>query len=181
VIPHYGIWRLIFSGRTITTLSLSPSTATDMVLSDWPSLSTLISPIPSSRAGKKPCEGNRPEDGGSTDIRNVGKLVPVCTALQSRRQPSSYSPPWEPQVILNKREFKTLPPSCKACCHVASFCFMSSPRRLTELFPPRLYLSETQYSVAFHSSYIPYSTSLVIFWNLTTDWLFNISNMSSFR
>jgi hypothetical protein len=26
-------------------------------------------------------------------------LMPVYTALQPRRQPSSYSPPWEPQVV----------------------------------------------------------------------------------
>jgi hypothetical protein len=44
---------------------------------------------------------NRPDDGGSTDLWNVGKLIPVYTALQPRRQPSSYSPPWEPHVVLN--------------------------------------------------------------------------------
>jgi hypothetical protein len=32
----------------------------------------------------------RPDDGGSTDLRNVGKVIPVYTALQPRRQPSSY-------------------------------------------------------------------------------------------
>jgi hypothetical protein len=31
----------------------------------------------------------RPDDGGSTDLSNVGKLIPVYTALQPRRQPSS--------------------------------------------------------------------------------------------
>jgi hypothetical protein len=35
----------------------------------------------------------RPDDGGSKDFRNVGKLLPDYTALQPRRQPSSYSPP----------------------------------------------------------------------------------------
>jgi hypothetical protein len=30
-----------------------------------------------------------PDDGGSTDLWNVGKLIPVNTALQLRRQPSS--------------------------------------------------------------------------------------------
>jgi hypothetical protein len=34
---------------------------------------------------------HRPDDGGSTDLWNVGKLVPVYTALQPRRQPSSTS------------------------------------------------------------------------------------------
>jgi hypothetical protein len=33
-----------------------------------------------------PCD--RPDDGGSKDLRNVGKLLPVFTALQPRRQPS---------------------------------------------------------------------------------------------
>jgi hypothetical protein len=31
---------------------------------------------------------HRPDDAGSTDFRNVGKLIPVYTALQPRRQPS---------------------------------------------------------------------------------------------
>jgi hypothetical protein len=60
-----------------------------------------------------------PDDGGSKDLWNVGKLLPLIalmmaaastseneckllpdyTALQPRRQPSSYSPPWEPQIL----------------------------------------------------------------------------------
>jgi hypothetical protein len=36
---------------------------------------------------------DRPDDGGSKDLSNVGKLLPDYTALQPRRQPSSYSPP----------------------------------------------------------------------------------------
>jgi hypothetical protein len=32
---------------------------------------------------------DRPDDGGSTDLWNVGKLIPVYTALQPRRQPPS--------------------------------------------------------------------------------------------
>jgi hypothetical protein len=43
---------------------------------------------------------HRPDDGGSTDLWNVSKLTPVCMALQPRKRPSSYSPLWEPQVIL---------------------------------------------------------------------------------
>jgi hypothetical protein len=35
-----------------------------------------------------PCSLVRPDDGGSKDIRNVGKLLPDHTALQPRRQPS---------------------------------------------------------------------------------------------
>jgi hypothetical protein len=43
--------------------------------------------------------GDRPDDGGSIDLRNIGKLIPVYTALQLRREPTSQSLPWEPQVI----------------------------------------------------------------------------------
>jgi hypothetical protein len=39
-------------------------------------------------------------DGGSKDLWNVGKLLPDYTALQLRRQPSSHSPPWQPQILL---------------------------------------------------------------------------------
>jgi hypothetical protein len=36
----------------------------------------------------------RPDDGGSKHLRNAGKLLlPDYTALQPKRQPSSYSPP----------------------------------------------------------------------------------------
>jgi hypothetical protein len=42
---------------------------------------------------------------GSTDLRNVGKLIPVYTALQPRRQPPPYLPPWGPQILrINKSE-----------------------------------------------------------------------------
>jgi hypothetical protein len=43
----------------------------------------------------------RPDDGGSKHLWNVGKLLPDYTAQQPRRQPSSYSPPWEPQISLS--------------------------------------------------------------------------------
>jgi hypothetical protein len=41
----------------------------------------------------------RPDDGGSKVLRNVGKFLPDYTALQPRRQPSSYQPQWEPQIL----------------------------------------------------------------------------------
>jgi hypothetical protein len=37
---------------------------------------------------------HRPDDGGSTDIRNVGKLIRVRTALQPRRRPPSSNWNW---------------------------------------------------------------------------------------
>jgi hypothetical protein len=40
-----------------------------------------------------------PDDGGSKDLWNAGKLLLDYTALQPRRQPSSNSPPWEPQIV----------------------------------------------------------------------------------
>jgi hypothetical protein len=46
---------------------------------------------------------HRPDDGGSKDLWNVGTLLPDYTALQPRRQPSSYSPPWEPQILLGHK------------------------------------------------------------------------------
>jgi hypothetical protein len=60
-----------------------------------------------------PCSlgDDRPDDGGSTDLRNVGKLIPVCTVIKPRRQPSSHSdaglrvtrwlkPPSSPKIII---------------------------------------------------------------------------------
>jgi hypothetical protein len=41
---------------------------------------------------------HRPDDGGSIDLWNTGELTPVYTALQLRRQPSSYPLPWEPKT-----------------------------------------------------------------------------------
>jgi hypothetical protein len=41
----------------------------------------------------------RPDDGGSKGLWNAVKLIPVYTALQPRRQPSSYSLPSEPQAL----------------------------------------------------------------------------------
>jgi hypothetical protein len=62
--------------------------------------------VPFSLVG--PCclhhQGDRPDDGDSKDLWNVGKLLPDYTALQPGRQPSSYSPPWEPQILLNKNQ-----------------------------------------------------------------------------
>jgi hypothetical protein len=46
------------------------------------------------------CLHHRPDDGGSKNLWNVGKLLQDYTALQPRRQPSSYSPPWESQILL---------------------------------------------------------------------------------
>jgi hypothetical protein len=39
-----------------------------------------------------------PDDGGRKYLRNVGKLLSDYTTQQPRRQPSSYSPPWEPEI-----------------------------------------------------------------------------------
>jgi hypothetical protein len=41
---------------------------------------------------------HRPDDGGSKILWNIGKLTPDYTAQQPRRQPSSYSSPWEPEI-----------------------------------------------------------------------------------
>jgi hypothetical protein len=39
-----------------------------------------------------------PDDGDRKHLWNVGKLLPDYTAQQPRRQPSSYSPQWEPEI-----------------------------------------------------------------------------------
>jgi hypothetical protein len=44
--------------------------------------------------------GHCPEDEGSKHLGNVGKLLPDYKAQQPRRKPSSYSPPWEPEISL---------------------------------------------------------------------------------
>jgi hypothetical protein len=54
------------------------------------------------------------DDGGSKDLGNVGKLLPDYTTLQRRRQPSSYSPPWEPQIL---RRLSCLGVWCKWSTH----------------------------------------------------------------
>jgi hypothetical protein len=43
-----------------------------------------------------------PDDGGRKYLWNVGKLLPDYSVLQPRRQPSSYSLSWEPQILLSK-------------------------------------------------------------------------------
>jgi hypothetical protein len=42
--------------------------------------------------------------GGSRYLSNVSKLLPDYTALQPTRQQSSYSPPWEPQILQKDQE-----------------------------------------------------------------------------
>jgi hypothetical protein len=39
-----------------------------------------------------------PDDGGSKNLWNIGKLLPDYTAQHPRSQPTSYSPPWEPEI-----------------------------------------------------------------------------------
>jgi hypothetical protein len=41
---------------------------------------------------------HHPDDGVSKHLWNVSKFLPDFTAQEPRRQPSSYSPPWEPEI-----------------------------------------------------------------------------------
>jgi hypothetical protein len=41
-----------------------------------------------------------PDDGGSTDLWNVGKLLPVNSPLRPRRQPFLHLRPCEPEIVL---------------------------------------------------------------------------------
>jgi hypothetical protein len=45
-----------------------------------------------------PTEGYRTDDDGSKHLWNVGPFLPDHTTQHPRRQSSSYSPPWEPEV-----------------------------------------------------------------------------------
>jgi hypothetical protein len=58
----------------------------------------------------------RSEDGCFVEVY---KLLPDYTALQPRRQPSSYSPPWEPQILCLLRRLSVAVPLC--------FCSVSPP------------------------------------------------------
>jgi hypothetical protein len=51
------------------------------------------------------CLHHHPDDGGSTDLWNVGELISVYKALQPRRQPCPYSSLWEPEAIHHKARF----------------------------------------------------------------------------
>jgi hypothetical protein len=76
---------------------------------------------------------HRPDDGGSKDPWNVGKLLPDYTVLQPRRQQSSYSPPWEPQILLNI--FAQLTSAPNASFH-APPTFVQLTAYSLMLFPP---------------------------------------------
>jgi hypothetical protein len=67
-------------------------------------------------------------------VLNVGKLLPDYTVLQPRRQQSSYSPPWEPQILLMfstvrqwplsyQRNRRSRRPSAKFCNMLSSFFY----------------------------------------------------------
>jgi hypothetical protein len=60
-------------------------------LTDW---FLYLKPIPCTQLT------HRPDDEGSKDLWNVGKLLPDYMVLQPRRQLSSYSLLWEPQIPL---------------------------------------------------------------------------------
>jgi hypothetical protein len=70
-----------------------------------------------------------PDDGGSKHLWNVGKLLPDYMAWQLRRQSSSYSLPWEPQISQNSYDlpkiyYKQLKPNFNSynehglCCRI---------------------------------------------------------------
>jgi hypothetical protein len=49
---------------------------------------------------------HRPHDGDSKHLWNVGKLLPDYAAQQPTRQPSSYSPPWDPEMSQTSSFFR---------------------------------------------------------------------------
>jgi hypothetical protein len=54
-----------------------------------------------------------PDDGGSKDLRNVGKLQPDYMAQYLRRKPSLYSPVWEHEIsskrVVNSKQHAAVP------------------------------------------------------------------------
>jgi hypothetical protein len=50
-------------------------------------------------------QGDRPDNGGSTYLWNVGKILRVHTAQLRRRQSCSHSPPWEPEISTHYHYF----------------------------------------------------------------------------
>jgi hypothetical protein len=46
-------------------------------------------------------------EGGSKHLRNVGKFLPDYTAQHPRKQPSPYSPLWEPEISIWNVDWKT--------------------------------------------------------------------------
>jgi hypothetical protein len=62
-----------------------------------------------------------PDDGGSKYLWNICKLIPDYTVLQTRRQPSSYLPLWEPQIFPNSIFWKMFDLSqfhCHQCLEI---------------------------------------------------------------
>jgi hypothetical protein len=43
-------------------------------------------------------QGDHLDDGGSKHLWSFGEFIPDYTVQQPKRQPSSYSPPWEPEI-----------------------------------------------------------------------------------
>jgi hypothetical protein len=65
----------------------------------------------------------RPDNGGTSSTSKTSvNFQPDYTALQPRRQPSSYSPPWEPEILLNQKTCPRL--IANQVCSVASRCVM---------------------------------------------------------
>jgi hypothetical protein len=49
-----------------------------------------------------------PDEGSSKYLRNADKFLPDYTALQPTRQPSAYSPPWEPKILQTRSALKQI-------------------------------------------------------------------------
>jgi hypothetical protein len=88
-----------------------------------------------------PQSSGHPDDGSSKHLWNSGRLLPGYTALHPRRQPSSYPPPWEPEMSPKKSHLPQmsqkkshLPQMSPKKSHIypqmsqrAGFYFISSP------------------------------------------------------
>jgi hypothetical protein len=106
---HYSLLTLYFDTVLWTSESLVNETTNKMAVF---SVVVPCSVVEVYQRFRGPCclhqQGDN--DGGSKDLWNVGKLLRDYTALQPRRQQSSYSPPWEPQILLiNNRCIESQP------------------------------------------------------------------------
>jgi hypothetical protein len=90
---------VVLPGNIIDNAQLAVETWTDVIL-----CKTVYLPLvnPTVRTAQLTY---RPIDRGIKHIRNISKRLLAYTALQPRRQSSSYSPPWEPEILQQLNSF----------------------------------------------------------------------------
>jgi hypothetical protein len=77
------------------------------------------------------CLNHQGDDVDSKHLWNVGKLLPDFMAQESRRQPSSYTPPWEPESSRVTSPVCVLPMLTRCPCKQPAWFVPPSARRRT--------------------------------------------------